>query len=512
MKAWCGVRGMQATSQRALAGNSLAAELVRASTWSTHSLGPIESWPATLRAALTACFAARSPMQVWWGEQLVVFYNDACIAGLAERHPSVLGRHAPELFGERWSTIRDAVERVRADAIEVEVDGLHLVPIFGDHGVDGILCALPEEPEPEDALEAPSDRRAKHDFLSLIGHELRNPLSALSTTMQVFELRGSSPELALMSRSVRHLSRLVDDLLDISRIARGKLVLHRTRIELAAILDRAMEIVTPLVDDRGTKVFVRVARTGIPIDADGERLARTFAAILTNAIEHSDRGAPIVVEAIAEGQKVRVVVKDEGAGIAPDQLAHVFEAFHTDRMTGGLGLGLAISRGIVELHGGTITIRSAGAGTGSECVVELTRAEKADLGTPRIPVATTVRKRVLLVEDNDDTARALKNALEQLGYKVALAHDGPVALNVARTFEPDVVLLDIGLPVMDGWELARRLRERTSELHFVAVTARDQESDKQTSVAAGFAEHLIKPIDLGRLQNLVEGLPMRTRT
>jgi signal transduction histidine kinase len=451
-------------------------------------------------------------MQVWWGPELFDFYNDACIGALAERHPAVLGRHAPEVFGERWSTIREAVERVKAEAIAVEIDGLDLVPLLGDQGVEGILCALPEETEPEDALELPSDKPAKHDFLALIGHELRNPLSALSTTMQVFELRGSSPELALMSRSVRHLSRLVDDLLDISRIARGKLVLHRTRFELAAILDRAMEIVSPLVEDRGAKVFVRIARTGIPLDADGERLARTFAAILTNSIEHSDSGAQIIVEAVAEDQKVRIVVKDDGAGIPPDQLADVFEPFHTDRMTGGLGLGLAISRGIVELHGGTIELHSAGPGKGTECVVVLAQADKVGLGTARIPVATTVRKRVLLVEDNDDTARALKNALEQLGYRVALAHNGPVALNVARTFEPDVVLLDIGLPVMDGWELARRLRERASDLHFVAVTARDQERDKQSSAAAGFAEHLVKPIDLGRLQNLVEGLPTRTRT
>lgn len=448
-------------------------------------------------------------MQVWWGPELTTFYNDACIPLVGDQHPTALGRHAPEIFSERWRTVRAEAERVRMDGIEVEVDGMHLVPLVDEHGgVEGILCALAELESEEPARE---DACANDDFLSLIGHELRNPLSALSTTMQLFEMRGSSPEIDLMQRSVRHLTHLVDDLLDISRLCRGRLTLRRKHVELATVADRALEHVGPISDDRKVSVFVRVPRSGMVVDADGERLARALARVLTNAIEHSAPEASVRLEATPLGDRAHITITDHGAGIAASQLGRVFEAFRSGRASGGLGVGLAIARGIVELHGGVIALSSEGLGHGTECMLELPLAAKRELGEPRVPGESTVLRRLLLVEDNDDTARALANALKELGYEVAVAHDGPIALNLVRDFDPDVVLLDIGLPVMDGWELARRMRERTRELHIVAVTARDQDSDRQVSAEAGFVDHLVKPIDLGRLQQLVESLPSRAR-
>ena len=360
------------------------------------------------------------------------------------------------------------------------------------------------------AAQAPAAGRPNDAFLAVLGHELRNPLSALMTTLQTMQLRAPSSEIELMERSVRQLSRVVDNLLDISRIARGKLELNAKRVELAQIVDRSMELVTALFTERKNQVFVRVPRIGLRLAVDGERIAQAIANLLTNASRFSEPGASIWIEAARVEGRVRISIRDEGSGIEPDRMKHVFEAFYqTPELrprSAGLGLGLAIARSLVELHGGTLRIRSEGNGKGTECVIELP-SEARPLAQPQsLPPAT--RKRLLLVEDNDDAARSLKGALEQLGYTVAVAHNAPIALNLARTFNPDVALLDIGLPVMDGWELARRLRAQRADrvLHVVAVTAYDQESHKRKSEEAGFADHLIKPIDLTKLEELVESL------
>jgi signal transduction histidine kinase/ActR/RegA family two-component response regulator len=371
-------------------------------------------------------------------------------------------------------------------------------------------------PTPSPAQLAAPQLRSRDAFLSVVAHELRNPLSALMTTLQALMLRAPSEDVELMERSVRQLSRIVDNLLDVSRIARGRLELRPKPTELANIIDRAMELVTPMFNERNTQVFVRVPRVGLRIDVDPERIAQAIANLLANASRYSEPASRVWVQAARELDRVKLVIKDEGTGIEPDRLPVIFEAFYqppeTRPRTSGLGLGLAIARSLVELHGGTLEITSGGTGQGTECVVEVPTA--ARVGAPAATAqAPASRRKLLLVEDNDDTARSLKNALEQLGYVVALAHNGPVALNVARTFDPDVVLMDIGLPVMDGWELAKRLRELRGVTHnapVVAVTAYDRDVDKQRSTEAGFAEHLVKPIDLRKLQEVVESLPMRT--
>jgi signal transduction histidine kinase/ActR/RegA family two-component response regulator len=591
---------MQAPIHRLVPGTGEMADEIRGRSWEGHELGEPATWPPALRAALATCLAARTPMQVWWGPHAILFYNDAAIPLLGAAHPGALGGRVADVFGQRWSALR---ERVIAEGVAVEADRVALTPIVDDTGsVAGVVCvhhghdrprvrvvaddaevrelvvyALGDEWEVEHApgatvdlvitdrnervrelraearvpvvvlAERPADdaaaddylpvpfsprelrararaqlelaqarraaaaagARAQDDFLAMIGHELRNPLAAAAMALQALLLRAPSREVDLMARALRQLTGVVDDLLDISRLARGKLTMRRERIELSQIADRALELVAPLAQERDIRVFTSVPRTGLPIDGDRERLARVIRNALENAIQHSDPGTKVTLEAARAQERILIGIRDEGAGIAPEALARVFEAFTGPRTDGGLGLGLAIARSLVELHFGTIHVHSEGLGRGTQCVIELPMAQA--VAPIAQPSSAAGRTRLLIVEDNDDTARALRAALEQLGYAVALAHDGPVALNVARAFEPDIVLLDIGLPVMDGWELARRLRERSRELHFIAVTARDGEGDVQRSVDSGFIDHLVKPIDLGRLQQLVETLLPRAR-
>lgn len=400
-------------------------------------------------------------------------------------------------------------EDVRIDALQAGANDYVVLPFSGRELRARLRTQFELATARARAGDVRANVRAKDDFLSLFGHELRNPLSALFTTLQVLARVHPGPDVALMDRSVRHLTRLVDDLLDVSRLNRGKIALHRTRIELASIVDDAMRQVEKLLEDRNTRVFVRVPRTGLELDCDPARIAQVLGNVLDNASKFSGSGSHVSVEASQVDDRARIVIRDQGAGIEPARLAHVFEPFQ-ERNGGieGLGLGLAIARNLIELHGGHIELNSI-VGQGTECVIELP-VEPAKAVAPAPEKKKAARKRVLLVEDNHDTAIALQKALETLGYQVALAHNGPVALTVARSFQPDVALLDIGLPVMDGWELARRLRELkvpARELHFVAVTARDQDSDKQRSADAGFAEHLVKPIDLMKLERVVENLP-----
>jgi DNA-binding response OmpR family regulator/anti-sigma regulatory factor (Ser/Thr protein kinase) len=356
-------------------------------------------------------------------------------------------------------------------------------------------------------------RKAKHakdDFLATIGHELRNPLSTASTMAQALMLRSPGTDLELMNRALRHLSSLVDDLVESSRLSRKKITIDPVVRELAMLVDRAVEIVTPAFDERNIRMLLSVPRVGFKVDADVDRLTRAIANILLNAAQHSSAKQDVVVHATRVGDRIHLRIADQGVGISPERIANVFEAFQGDRAAGGLGLGLSIARNIVELHHGSLELASGGEGQGTRCTFDLPAAT----GVAVAAADVTPRKighRLLLVEDNDDAARALKRALEQLGYEVALAHNAPIALNLARSFKPDVALLDLGLPVMDGWELARRLRHAEADLPIVAVTARDQAADKERSAELGFVDHLVKPIDLNRLEKIVSSLDAGAR-
>lgn len=373
-----------------------------------------------------------------------------------------------------------------------------------------------EEGLREARRQADRANRAKDEFLAMLGHELRNPLAPMVTALELLRLSGStSREQDVLERQVRHLIRMVDDLLDVSRITTGKVELQRRPVRLCDVVARSTEVAGHLLEQRRHQLDIQVPREGLVIDADMDRLAQVVANLLTNAAKYSDPGSRIEVRGSLEGKSVTLTVTDEGSGILPEMLAGVFDAFvqqpqTLERSRGGLGLGLAIARSLVSQHGGTIRARSDGQGRGSQFIVELPAAE----GVQAEPAeATEVHTRsgsaarILVVDDNDDASQMLKVALEQLGYIVEVAQDGPSALTKAASLRPDIALLDIGLPVMDGYELAERLLRDLPEgvpLRLVAITGYGQDADRERAKKAGFEHHLVKPIDLSKLERIIE--------
>ncbi len=355
--------------------------------------------------------------------------------------------------------------------------------------------------------------RRKDEFLALLGHELRNPLAPIVTALQLMRLRGegSERERAVIERQVRHMVQLVDDLLDISRITRGKIKLKTEPVELASVIAKAVEMASPLLEQRAHQLELAVARRGLQVMADPMRLAQVFANLLTNSAKYTEPLGAISIRAARDGGRVRVSVRDNGMGIAPELLPRIFEPFlqaprALDRSQGGLGIGLALVKSLVELHGGRVQAHSEGAGKGSEFVVELPMLAAAEV-QPReersitpLPGERRLGRRVLVVDDNPDAAEMLGEGLRMLGYEVAIAHDGPQALEAVGRFTADAAVLDIGLPVMDGYELARRLRKQCgSSLRLLAVTGYGQSVDRARSKRAGFDEHFVKPVGIEAL-------------
>ncbi|NBD08535.1 ATP-binding protein [Corallococcus silvisoli] len=372
--------------------------------------------------------------------------------------------------------------------------------------------------------EAESANRAKDEFLAMLGHELRNPLAPILTALQLMRLRGDTAaerERTLIERQVTHLVRMVDDLLDVSRVTRGKVTLKRERTSLTDVVAKAIEQTSPLIEQRQHTLEVDLPEHGTDLDADPTRLAQVFANLLTNAAKYTEPGGFLAVTGTREGQELVVSVRDTGVGIAPEMLPRVFDLFvqehqALDRSQGGLGLGLAIARSLVTLHGGTISAQSAGRGRGSTFTVRLPALEaEAPAALPTLqpgarmtPAPAQVSARVLIVDDNRDAADVLSESLEFLGCATHVAYDGPSGLEAAKDFRPEIALLDIGLPVMDGYELARLLRqqEEPRPLKLVAVTGYGQESDRQRSKAAGFDAHLVKPLHFETLETLLKDL------
>jgi PAS domain S-box-containing protein len=367
-----------------------------------------------------------------------------------------------------------------------------------------------------------ADRR-KDEFLAMLGHELRNPLAPIATALELMKLKGHGvlqKERDVIGRQVEHLSRLIGDLLDVSRITRGKIDLDRQVLEIGDVLAKALEMASPLLEKRMQRLVVDVARAGLPVDGDPTRLAQVFQNLLTNAAKYSDPRSQIVLRARGTAEQVIVELSDQGIGIAPDLMPRLFELFAQgsralDRAEGGLGIGLTIAKSLCELHGGTIQAASAGPGQGSTFTVTLPRAVHAELpvaaraGALVSTIVTGVR--VLVVDDNVDAAQLLHEFLSSLGHQAAVAHDGAAALALAGSFHPDVAVLDIGLPVMDGYELARRLRAQRGgdKLRLIAVTGYGQEADRARARAEGFDHHLVKPIALEALMPLLTAQGVR---
>jgi PAS domain S-box-containing protein len=350
--------------------------------------------------------------------------------------------------------------------------------------------------------------RAKDDFLAMLGHELRNPLAPIATAVHLLKLRskdGLSREIGIIERQAQHIARLVEDLLDVSRITQGKVVLTKDSIEIAELVAAAIETASPAIENARHNLVVNVPKHDLVVDADRGRMTQVLANLLTNAAKYTPPGGKILVTAARDENDVVVSIQDSGVGISAELLPHVFDLFvqarqTLDRSQGGLGLGLALVKNLVAMHGGTVSASSAGLGRGSTFSVRLPRSDAAakeneTVSLPPVAEERPDQLRVLIVDDNADGADMLASVLDGLGYRCAIAHDGPAALQIAADFAPQVALLDIGLPVMNGYELATRLRAEWPDVKLVAVTGYGQEGDRQRTHRAGFQAHLTKPVD-----------------
>jgi signal transduction histidine kinase len=359
--------------------------------------------------------------------------------------------------------------------------------------------------------------RRKDEFLATLAHELRTPLSALRTASEALRLKApDNADLVMLQgvfqRQVQQLTRLTSDLLDISRITRDKLTLQRRQVSIAEIIDSAIETVRPLAEKQHQTVNVVAPSEPVYVDGDPARLTQVLANLLDNAARYSPQGTRIDLTAELSGPHVLITVADKGSGIERDLLPRIFELFvqgqrlHHDE--GGLGLGLPLARRLTEMHGGTLTVYSSGPGRGSEFVVQLPTLsvdQSADRGAARAEApAKLARQRVLIIEDNQDTATMMDIMLKEWGQETRIAHDGPSALEVANQFRPHVVLLDVGLPRLHGYEVARRLRQQewAREAHVVAITGWGLEGDRQGE-AAGIDHRLLKPVDPQTLHALL---------
>jgi PAS domain S-box-containing protein len=371
-----------------------------------------------------------------------------------------------------------------------------------------------------------ADRR-KDEFLATLAHELRNPLAPLCNGLQVMKLAAGDAGAVeqargVMERQLSQLVRLVDDLLDVSRITRGKLQLRRQHVDLATVVQSAVEGSRPVIESNRHDLTIRLPAEPVYLEADPTRLAQVFGNLLTNAAKYTDRGGRITLTAERRGGEVVVAVRDTGIGIAPDHLPRLFEMFSQvdsalERSQGGLGIGLSLVKGLVRMHAGSVEAQSDGLGKGSEFVVRLPiLTEAPDPKTPQpgssAAPASRTRRRILTADDNRDTAESLALVLRLQGHAVHAVHDGHEAVEAVAWFRPEFILLDIGMPRLNGFEAARRIRQQPGgkTIVLVAITGWGQEEDKRRASEAGFDYHLTKPVDPAALEKLLAELPVVT--
>ena len=368
----------------------------------------------------------------------------------------------------------------------------------------------------------------------MLAHELRNPLAPILNAVSILNRPDLSVEQfewsrGVIERQVEHLTRLVDDLLDVSRITQGKITLRKEKLDLMKVVGRALETSRPLIDARKHQLTVSIPSETVILNGDLLRLAQVVSNLLNNAAKYTDESGAIWLSAGRVGDEVILRVRDNGMGIPVEELPHVFDLFiqagrSLDRAQGGLGIGLTLARSIVELHGGRIEALSDGPGRGSEFVIHLPvfsfqplrgdalgEVHESFMGVEAAAPAWSVRRRVLVVDDNVDSAESLALALTLEGHDAKLAYDGPGAVEVALAFKPQVALLDIGLPGMNGYELARQLRQRPGgrDMALIALTGYGQAEDRRKSREAGFDHHLTKPVNYDTLVTLINSLNLK---
>jgi signal transduction histidine kinase len=463
-----------------------------------------------------------------------------------------IGRLLYDLGNGQWNIpeLRRLLEEILPQAIEVEefevehefehigkktmlLNGRRLVQ-EGDRA-PSILLALEDVTERKRqanqlrqyAAELSATDHRKDEFLAMLAHELRNPLAPLHNAVLVLKTGAADPEAIarardMMERQIQNMTRLIDDLLDVSRINQGKVQLRKEPVELAPVLTGAAESAEHQFRDSEQELAVSLPSEPIYLEADPTRLAQIFGNLLNNASKYNNRGGHVwlTAELASEGrqspEEAVIRVRDDGIGVAPDQLPHIFDLFtqvdHSlERSQGGLGIGLTLVKNLVEMHGGTVVAQSVGLGQGSEFVVRLPVVAAPSRPTPDADNGkkpAVVKRRILVVDDNLDSAESLAMLLGITGHEVQTAHDGEEAVAAAETFRPEVVLLDIGLPKLNGYEAAHQIRQQPwgRKMALVALTGWGQEEDRRKSKQAGFDNHLVKPVDYAALVQLLAEL------
>jgi len=358
----------------------------------------------------------------------------------------------------------------------------------------------------------------KDEFLAMLSHELRNPLAPILNAVHLLRLQKNENQLqqqahTIIERQVTQLAHLVDDLMEVSRITTGRVQLRHDRVVVSGIVERAVETARPLMGQRRHELTVSLPPQPIWLNADAARLQQVVVNLLTNAAKYTDEGGHIWLTVQQEGDECVLRLRDTGIGIAPELLPRIFDLFtqaerSLDRSQGGLGIGLALVQRLVEMHGGQVAVVSV-LGQGSEFVVRLPMVLTVEPQSPSSPTEkakpTGPSLRVLVVDDNVDTAGSLAMLLEESGDEVRMAHDGPTALEAALSYRPNVILLDLGLPGLTGFEVAKRLRQQPDfqNVVLVAMTGYGQEADRRRSLDAGFNHHLVKPADFGKVQDIL---------
>lgn len=474
-------------------------------------------------------------------EGRVASWNAGAERLLGYKEAEILGHDAARLFtpddvekGVHEQELKTALAESRAsdERWHVRKDGTYLfgsgvtTPLRDDRGaLRGFVKVMRDQTEKKQMEEELRNRaealakadQEKDEFLAVLAHELRNPLAPVFYALHILD-REPDPAVqhhtrGIVERQVHRLARLIDDLLDISRISTGKIDLRRGQVTLRRIVENAVEVARPLLEARRHELTVFLPPEEVWLEADAARLEQVLSNLLNNAAKFTGDGGRIWISAERPDDHAVLRVKDTGVGMDPDLIGRVFDLFaqgsrSLDRPQGGLGIGLTLAHRLVEMHGGTITAHSDGMGKGSEFVVSLPVLPRASApqAEPLEPAEPLVRPlRLLVVDDNDDTAEMMSVLLTMAGHDVKIAHSGPAALEAAAVHRPDAIVLDIGLPGLDGYQVAQRLRQdpATRDVLLIAASGYGQESDRRRSREAGFDHHLVKPIDPRRLQEIL---------
>jgi PAS domain S-box-containing protein len=515
------------------------ATLMNVHDWSKSELGMPSLWPQPLRIVSDLLIVSKFPMFVAWGPKLNLIYNDAYAEILGNKHPTAIGKPFNEIWPEIWNELTPIITHAMSGEVSF-FENLPLIvnrngnpeeawftfsysPVRDEVGqIAGIFCAVTETTKQVLAeRELSETSRRKDEFLAMLSHELRNPLAPISAASQLLstakldeaQLKKTSQ---IISRQVHHLNQLLEDLLDVSRVTRGIVSLSKSEQDFKEVVKNAVEQILPLLEEKTHQFVLNLTSESAYIFGDKDRLVQVVANLLHNAAKYTPSQGRIRIDLKVIDNTVVLIVSDNGIGISKDFQPQIFDLFSqaertSDRTQGGLGLGLALVSKIVDLHDGEVSCESLGLGQGSSFTVSFPRiisckasAESSDMLADEFDGPNKLK--ILVVDDNIDAATSLQMLLETIGHEAFAVNDPYAALEKASNELPDVIILDIGLPEIDGYEVAKRIRQipGVCESKLIALTGYGQEDDLKKAIDAGFDHHLVKPLDFDNLIKILE--------